>query len=104
MGIDPSADVFQVVMTELFRHFKDILIYIDNLLVVTRGTYKDHLTVLRKVLKNIQEEGLKIHLKKCYFAQQTLPYMVFFIDCEGIRPDPFKVSALRNIAPPKTLR
>ncbi len=38
--------------------------YIDNLLVVTRGTVEDHLANLKEVLKRMHNAGLKITAAK----------------------------------------
>ena len=50
MGLCNSPDIFQEKMNELFADFECLQAYIDNLLVITKGSFKDHLSNLDKVL------------------------------------------------------
>ena len=42
--------------------------YIDNLLVITRGTLEDHLVKLGEVLRRLREAGLKVNAAKSFSA------------------------------------
>jgi hypothetical protein len=56
MGLCNSPDVFQE-MNELFIGMK-VRAYIDDLLLITSGTYEEHLAKL-EVLLRLREAGLK---------------------------------------------
>ena len=43
-GITGSLDIFQEKITDLMRMMEYILTYIDNLIIVTRGTFDHHHT------------------------------------------------------------
>ena len=47
MGLSISADVFQREMTKLFKGLEYVIVYIDDVLVVTKSTYLDHLEKLK---------------------------------------------------------
>jgi hypothetical protein len=51
MGYAGSADIFQAEMMDLMESLEYVRAYIDDLLVITRGTLEDHLEKLGEVLK-----------------------------------------------------
>ena len=50
MGLCNSLDIFQEKMNELFSGFDYVGAYIDDLLVIIKGSYDDHLTHLDRIL------------------------------------------------------
>ena len=40
--------------------------YIDDILVITRGTLKDHLDKLGEVLRRLRDAGLKVNALKSF--------------------------------------
>ena len=59
MGLCNSPDIFQEKMNELFSGFDYVRAYIDDLLVITKGSFNDHLIHLDRVLEKLEEAGLK---------------------------------------------
>ena len=43
MGLCNSADIFQEKMSELFTGLEYIRAYIDDLLIISKGSFEDHL-------------------------------------------------------------
>ena len=64
MGYVGSADIFQAEMMDLMEALEYVRAYIDNLLVITRGTLEDHLDKLGEVLRRLREAGLKVNPMK----------------------------------------
>ncbi len=56
-----SADIFQAEMMDLMESLEYVRAYIDDLLVVTRGTLEDHLEKLGEVLRRLCKAGLKVN-------------------------------------------
>ncbi len=56
-----SADIFQAEMMDLMESLDYVRAYIDDLLVITRGTLEDHLEKLREVLRRLRDAGLKVN-------------------------------------------
>ena len=52
MGVAGSPDVFQERMSGLMEFLKYVKMYIDDLLIILKDSFKDNLTKLEKVLKN----------------------------------------------------
>jgi len=61
MGYAGSADIFQAEMMKLMEALENVRAYIDDQLVITRGTLEDHLEKLREVLKRLRGAGLKVN-------------------------------------------
>jgi Reverse transcriptase (RNA-dependent DNA polymerase) len=60
--------------------------YIDDLLIITKGTYLEHLQKLATIFTWLQQEGLKVNAKKSWFAQLELEYLGYWITRNGIQP------------------
>ena len=102
MGLCNSPDIFQEKMSTLMQDLEFVRAYIDDLLVITKGSYEEHLSRLSEVLTRLQDAGLKVNAKKSFFAKEELEYLGYWITREGIQPVTSKVNAIANIAEPKT--
>ena len=91
MGMSGSPDIFQEKMSDLMRILEYVRTYIDDLLIITPGTYDDHLTKLQVVLGRLQKAGLRINAAKSNFCQYEIEYLGYILTREGIRPQPEKV-------------
>jgi hypothetical protein len=100
-GLCNGPDVFQEKMMELFDGMEYIRAYIDDLLVLTKGNYDDHLEKLEHTLQRLSEAGLKVNAPKSYFARAELEYLGYWITRDGIKPIPKKIQAIQQIAAPK---
>jgi hypothetical protein len=61
-------------MMKLMEALEYVRAYIDDLLVVTRGTLEDHLEKLRKVLRRLRGAGLKFNAAKSFFCTHEIEY------------------------------
>ena len=104
MGLCNSPDIFQERMSTLMDGLEFVRTYIDDLLVLTKGSWDDHLTKLEAVLKRLLNAGLKVNARKSFFGQSELEYLGYWISREGIQPITKKVDAIINMAPPTTTR
>ena len=86
------------------RHLEFVRVYIDDLLVITKGSFEDHLEKLKQVLSTLQEAGLKCNLSKSFFCQEQVEYLGYLLTRDGIKPLPKKVKAILDLEPPKDVR
>jgi hypothetical protein len=100
MGLCNSPDIFQEKMNELFVGMDNVRAYIDDLLLITCGTYEEHLTELDEVLLRLRKAGLKVNAEKSRFCTGELEYLGYWITRDGIKPLPDKVHAIQKIAEP----
>jgi hypothetical protein len=104
MGIKLAGDAFQQRMNDLLGHLPYVRCYLDDILIVTKGDWKDHLKAITTVLEVMEGAGLKVNAEKSFFGRKELDYLGYHISQDGIRPDVKKVEAIKAIAPPKTRR
>ena len=64
MGVCNSPDIFQENISELFDGFNMVRNYIDDVIVITKYNYEDHLKALDGVLQRLAEAGLKVNAEK----------------------------------------
>ncbi len=68
MGFARSADNFQAEMWNLMATMKYIWAYIEDLLVITRGSNDDPLDKLEQVFIQLRNAGLKVNTSKLFFC------------------------------------
>jgi hypothetical protein len=104
MGLCNSPDIFQEKMSELMTDLEYVRCYIDDVLIISKGSFIDHMYKLKTVFTILRQAGLKVNAKKSFFAKPELEYLGFFITRNGIQPIPKKVDAILNINEPKNKR
>jgi hypothetical protein len=104
MGFAGSADNFQAEMGNLMATLEYIRAYIDNLLVITKGSLDDHLDKLKKVFIQLRDAGLKINATKSDFCAQETEYLGYILTRGGIKPQPKKVQAILVLNPPNNVK
>ena len=72
MGVCNSPDIFQEKMNEMFRRIEFIIAYTNNLLIITKGDWSNHLDKLELVLTNLKEKGIKRNIEKYCFGQTDM--------------------------------
>jgi hypothetical protein len=104
MGYAGSVDIFQAEMMDLMEALEYVRAYIDNLLVITRGTREDHLEKLGKVLRRLREAGLKVNAAKSFFCTHKIKYLGYIYTRGGIKPQQKKIQAILALNPPNNVK
>jgi Reverse transcriptase (RNA-dependent DNA polymerase) len=105
MGINNRPDILQQKISDLMEGLEDfILAYLYDILIITKGSYEDHLEKVMEVLKCFQAAGLQVNLLKSKIAVQELEYLGYWLTPRGIRPNVNKVKAIKNLQAPKTVK
>ena len=91
MGLCIVTDVFQTRFRQLIAYMEKVLIYIDNMLVVTHGSFEEHLEVLDKVFNRQIRKGMQVHPRKCAWFQDKVEYLRYVNNKEGIHPQNKKI-------------
>ena len=78
--------------------------FLDDILVITKGSISQHEKELNRILKNLDNEGLAVNLQKCEFAKQNIEWLGFTITPSGITPLITKTEAITKLDNPKTLK
>ena len=101
MGLCNSPDIFQENISELFVGLDTLRVYIENLLHVTKGSWKEHLTVLKEMLTCLQKAGLKVNARKSSFGAHKFDYLDYHVTRDRVMPIPKKVKSIQALVVPK---
>jgi hypothetical protein len=67
--LDP--DVFQNVMSKFVQDMEYVKTYLDDLLILTNSSFKDHLLKLQMVLERLSTAVMRVKISKSkFFAEQ----------------------------------
>jgi len=101
-GLCNAPATFQRLMDRIFVEdlFKDILAYLDDLLVYGKSI-DEVLTSFDKCLKKLIAAGLKCKPRKCKILPEKLEYLGHILSAEGITADKGKVEKIREWPFPK---
>jgi putative transposase len=102
MGLLGSPASFGRMMDFIMR-FLSVITYQDDILVHSQ-THEHHLDELQKVFDRLRAHGLKLNVKKCFFAQTEVAYLGFTLTPNGILPGKDKSAAIKDFKPPATVR
>ncbi len=94
MGMAGSPDIFQEKISDLMRSLEYVRTYVDGLLIITPGSYDDHLAKLQVVLERLQNSGLRINATKSNFCQHEIECLGYILTWDGMHPQPEKVQAI----------
>jgi Reverse transcriptase (RNA-dependent DNA polymerase) len=103
-GLRNAPQHFQRVMTKLFRDMDEVTIFLDDIVVHTRGGYAAHLAILKEVIQRMHNARIVLNMKKCKFMTPQVEMCGFVADCEGVRPLPGKIEAVRQWHPPTDVK
>lgn len=103
MGLSISPSAFSRVMSLALAGLTgyECLVYLDDLIIFSK-TEEEHMQNLTKVFERLREVNMKIHPGKSHFMQQSVVFLGFKIDKNGIRVDPAKYDPIKKYPMPKT--
>ena len=104
MGLCNAPDIFQEKMNDLMQGLEFCRAYLDDLLVISKGNFEDHLEQLEQVLSKLSEAGLRVNATKSSFCSTQLKYLGYIINRQGMSPLPKKVDAILQMKAPSTKR
>ena len=104
MGVSSAPDIFQAIMQEILGDLDFVRVYIDDILIISNGTFQDHMHKLDQVLKRLEDRGFRANVRKCFFARQELEYLGYWLTRQGIQPQPKKVEAILRLTAPQNRR
>ncbi|KAL4172067.1 hypothetical protein KRP22_007241 [Phytophthora ramorum] len=87
-GLMNAPSTFQRMMNGVLRGltWTTCLVYLDDIVVYTRGGIERHIVELATVLERLSVAGLTLKLKKCMFATTSMEYLGHELSTQGVRP------------------
>ena len=104
-GLCNAPSSFQRLMSHILRglQYKYALIYIDDILVYSKSI-DEHISHLEEIFRRLREADVKLNSNKCHFAKKEVLYLGHVITPEGIKPNPAKISVVKDFPVPRNLK
>ena len=89
MGLKNAPGEFQRFMEDCLRDFRDdfCVPYLDDVIIYSKS-FKEHVEHVRKVLRRLRKNGIKLRAKKCSLFQKEVCYLGRIVSEEGYRISP----------------
>ena len=100
-GIKSAPEVYQRAMDETLEGIDHSYAIMDDILVAGHDI-SHYDSVLEKVLYRAKSYNLKLNFHKVRVRKQQVLYVGHIISAEGLKPDPEKVRAIKEMPPPTT--
>lgn len=98
-GISSAPEVYHRTIHQIFENMPAIDTSMDDI-IIWGSTKAEHNERLAAALKATRKVNFKLNREKCVFRVQELTFLGDRLTVDGIKPDPEKVSALRNMERP----
>ena len=104
-GLKNAPAVFQREMQRILKEFPKcrVIIYIDDILILGRN-FEEHIQLVERVLKVLQEHGLKIKISKCSWVQKEVKFLGHLVGRDGVRKLPEYIKKVEEFPKPTTVR
>ena len=102
-GLTTMPAEFQRVMDTILSEFPQAHAFIDDILVVTKGTEIEHIWAVERILRKLDRENMSLKLTKCQFARKECEWLGHKITCTGITPLIQKTEPIESLKAPKTV-
>ncbi|GFQ68628.1 hypothetical protein TNCT_86801 [Trichonephila clavata] len=96
--IDDTLDCLKGV-----QYFSSMDMHSDDIIVLSL-TFNDHLRRIDCVLSCIQDAGLVLNPRKCYFGATEIKVLGHLVSGKGVKPDPDKLEAVNSFPTPKKIQ
>jgi Reverse transcriptase (RNA-dependent DNA polymerase) len=93
MGLSVSPDIYQEKMSSLFTDMENVICFIDDIALITNGSFTSHLRQLDAVLQRLNDNNLQVNGVKSSFCAHKAEFLGFVLTRQGIRPQVNKVEA-----------
>ena len=107
-GLTVRPTEFQKLIDITLANVNSVFVYIDDILIVTKGTKQEHLNKVREVMKILDEANLQLKAKKCMIAQESIwglnLGMVGVFSTTGISPRNTKAQGISDRLRPTNLK
>ena len=91
-------------MDLLLARFREVFVFIDDILIVTKGTKQEHLDKVREILKVIDDAEFQLKAGKCNFAKQEVEWLGYKLTNSGVSPINSKVQGITEKLRPTNLK
>ena len=95
---------FQRIMEKILTNIANVYVLIDDILLVTKGTNKEHEEKVREVFKKLDSRKLQLKEDKCRIAKNEIEWFGFDISEKVVKPHDEKIQGISGKMKPKKLK
>ena len=103
-GLTDMPAAFQKVMDYTLVGLQNTYCFLDDIIVVSRGSKEGHLKLVYKFLKKLDEDNLRINLPICHFAKTEIEWLGHKFSQSRIAPLESKTAAIASLSAPNNLK
>ena len=103
-GLTDMPKEFQKAMDNTLQGLSGVFCFLDDFLIVSKGSINDHNILVNKVITRLDKEGFALKLSKCDFLMNQLSWLGYDIDSEGYTPKRYKIDAVLALESPKSVK
>ena len=102
-GLKTSSAVFCRYMDRMIGSLKwtEVLTYVDDILIFSKS-FDEHLNSIERVCQAMSKFNMTLAPHKCHLFQESVKYLGHMVDRNGVKCDPDKVKAIREMDIPQT--
>ena len=102
MGMCDSRYIFQAKVDNLGGDIEGVKTYINDILVLNKERYYNHIEKLRRIFGRLRAVVLKVNAPNFSFGLKDIPYLEYVITREDIKPDTKKLQGIMYLGRPTT--
>ena len=102
-GLTDMPAEFQKAMDYTLIGLENTYCFLDDILIVSKGSLNDHKSYVIRCLQRLDDENLRINLPKCHFGKLEIDWLGYQISQLGISPLESKTAAIFWLLKPRKL-
>ena len=104
-GLTNASGSFQGYVNKILAKKLDIfvIVYLDDILIFTKGSRKAHVKTVWWVLEALKKYGLYANLKKCRFHKDKVKFLGFVVSRDDIRMEEKKIDGVKKWLEPQSV-
>jgi hypothetical protein len=71
-----------------------IIVYLDNVLIFTKGTWEDYIAKVKLVLREYKKRDMLFKLLKCTFFAKEVKFLEYIVTTQGLRMQQHKIKKI----------
>ena len=95
---------FKKIMDPILENIKSVFVYIDDKLIVTKGTNQEHINKVKEVLRILVEAILQLKAEQFTIAQESIEWLGYKLNRTGISPIKTKAQGKSDRLRPTNLK
>ena len=100
--ITSAPEHFQKRMHKVLEDLPGVLCMMDDIIIFGESS-EEHDARVRAVFRGLEDNSVTPNFEKCEFAKSSITYLEHVVSADGIRADPSKVRAIKQMQQPKDI-